>query len=84
MKKLKTAKKHVDDGLEKIRKKSWAEPLGVALEVSAGIAEGLGSFVPGARLMPNPTHVIVTKKCLVSKCVILYSVHTNIIRKCLG
>ena len=43
-----SAKTHVDDTLEKIRKKPWAEPLGKTLEVSSKIVEGVGSFVPGA------------------------------------
>ena len=43
-----SAKTHVDDTLEKIRKKPWAEPLGKTLEVSSKIVEGIGGFLPGA------------------------------------
>ena len=42
---------HVTDGLEKVRAKSWAQPAGKALEVSATIVEGLGSLVPGASMI---------------------------------
>ena len=43
-----SAKNHVDETLEKIQKKRWAEPLGKTLEVTGKIVEGVGSFVPGA------------------------------------
>ena len=38
---------YVNDGLEKVRSKKWAEPVGVALAGTATICEGLGNFVPG-------------------------------------
>ena len=37
----------VKDGIDKVRQKQWAEPLGVAMGVTASICNGLGSFVPG-------------------------------------
>ena len=43
-----SAKNYVDETLEKIQKKPWAEPLGKTLEVTGKIVEGVGSFVPGA------------------------------------
>ena len=43
-----SAKTHVDETLEKIQRKPWAEPLGKALEVSSKIVKVVESFVPGA------------------------------------
>ena len=37
----------VKDGIETVRSKPWAEPVGTALGVTASICNGLGSFVPG-------------------------------------
>ena len=37
----------VEDGIETVRSKPWAEPVGAALGVTASICNGLGSFVPG-------------------------------------
>ena len=51
MEKLRALHSHVTDGLEKVRAKSWAQPAGQALEVSATIVEGLGSLVPGASMI---------------------------------
>ena len=39
------------ESLKKVQEKPWAEPLGEALEVSAKVVEGLGSFVPGANMI---------------------------------
>ena len=41
----------VKDGLEKIRSKPWAEPLGIAMGATASICNGLGDFVPGLGLV---------------------------------
>ena len=43
--------KHVSDSMDKIRSKSWAEPLGKALGVSAKIVGGAASFIPGANII---------------------------------
>ena len=43
--KAKKAKEHLEEGLEKVKAKPWAEPLGNALRISgkiAGAVEGLG------------------------------------------
>ena len=47
--KAKTTKDHVQEGLEKVRAKPWAEPLGKALEVSGKIVGAVDGFVPGAK-----------------------------------
>ena len=47
--KAKKAKDHVQEGLEKVRAKPWAEPLGKALEVSRKIVGAVDGFVPGAK-----------------------------------
>ena len=47
--KAKKAKDHVEEGLEKVRAKPWAEPLGKALEVSGKIVGAVDGFVPGAK-----------------------------------
>ena len=52
--KAKRAKNHVDiveEGLEKVRSKPWAEPLGKALEVSSKIVGAVDGFVPGANII---------------------------------
>ena len=51
LKPIKKVKNHVDKGLEKVRAKEWAEPLGEALLVSSEIVAGLGSFVPGGSVI---------------------------------
>ena len=43
----KKTKKRVDEGLEKVRAKPWAEPLGKALVTTSSIVDALGNFVPG-------------------------------------
>jgi len=48
---LKNAKDHVEEGLEKVRAKSWATPLGKALQVSGKIVGAVEDFVPGAKLL---------------------------------
>ena len=47
VKAAKKVKNHVDESLEKVRAKTWAEPLGKTLEVSSKIVNGIGAFVPG-------------------------------------
>ena len=49
--KAKRAKNHVEEGLEKVRSKPWAEPLGKALEVSSEIVGAVDGFVPGANII---------------------------------
>ena len=49
--KAKRAKNHVEEGLEKVRSKPWAEPLGKALEVSSKIVRRFEGFVPGADII---------------------------------
>ena len=49
--KVKKAKNHVEEGLEKVRAKPWAEPLGKALEVTGKIVESVEGFVPGANII---------------------------------
>ena len=46
MNKAKRAKNHVEEGLEKVRAKPWAEPLGKALEVTGKIVGAVDGFVP--------------------------------------
>lgn len=38
---------YVKEGIDKVRAKEWAEPVGTALKVTSSICEGLGTFVPG-------------------------------------
>ena len=40
------AKNHIDVGLKTVQAKSWAQPLGQALEGTSKLVEGLGSFLP--------------------------------------
>ena len=49
--KAKRAKNHVEEGLEKVRAKPWAEPLGKALEASGKIVGAVDGFVPGANII---------------------------------
>ena len=49
--KAKSAKNHVEEGLEKVRAKPWAEPLGKALEVTGKIVGAVDGFVPGANII---------------------------------
>ena len=48
---VKRAKNHVEEGLEKVRAKPWAEPLGKALEVTGKIVGAVDGFVPGANII---------------------------------
>jgi len=48
---LKKVGQHVQEGLEKIREKEWAEPLGKGLAIGASIVNGMGSFLPGAGIL---------------------------------
>ena len=48
---VKKAKDHVEEGLEKVRAKPWATPLGKALETSGEILSFVGDFVPGAGII---------------------------------
>ena len=49
--KAKRTKNHIDEGLEKVRAKPWATPLGKALEVSGKIVGAVDTFVPGANII---------------------------------
>ena len=49
--KIQVTKDHVDEALEKVREKPWAEKLGKVLEVSSTIVESVGGFVPGASVI---------------------------------
>ena len=49
--KAKRAKNHVDEALEKVRAKPWAEPLGKALQASSKIVGAVDGFVPGANVI---------------------------------
>ena len=51
LKPINKIRNHVEKGLEKVRAKQWAEPLGKALLVSSEIVDGLGSFVPGGSVV---------------------------------
>jgi gas vesicle protein len=51
LKAARSAMGHVSEGLEKVRAKPWAQPLGKALEVSGKIVGGVGDFVPGAGII---------------------------------
>ena len=46
---------HVKEGLEKIREKHWAEPLGKGLAVGAQIVSGMENFVPGIGILGEPS-----------------------------
>ena len=37
----------IQDGLDKIRAKTWAEPMGQVLGVTAQVVDCVGNFVPG-------------------------------------
>ena len=47
----KRVKDHVEEGLEKVRAKPWATPLGKALETSGKILGFVDGFVPGASII---------------------------------
>ena len=49
--KAKRAKNYVEEGLEKVRAKPWATPLGQALAVSGKIVGAVDGFVPGANII---------------------------------
>ena len=49
--KLRKAGQHVQLGMEKIRGKKWAEPLGKGLAISAKIVSRMGNFVPGTKIL---------------------------------
>merc|ERR1711962_682393 len=49
--KAKAAKNHVDESLEKVKAKSWASPLGKALEVSSKVVGAVEGFVSGANII---------------------------------
>jgi len=49
--KAKRAAGHVEEGLEKVRAKPWAQPLGKALEVSGKIVGAVEGLVPGANII---------------------------------
>ena len=51
MNRAKRAKNHVDEALEKVRAKPWAEPLGKALQASSKIVGAVDGFVPGANVI---------------------------------
>ena len=51
MEKIKKVKASVDKSLEKVQKKTWAEPLGKTLAVTGKIVNGCGSFIPGAGII---------------------------------
>merc|ERR1711971_994692 len=40
-------KQHIEAALAKVRGQTWSEPLGRVCMVTAGVASGLGTFVPG-------------------------------------
>lgn len=45
------AGKHVQEGLDKIRDKTWAEPLGKGLAIGGQIVTGMGNLVPGIGIL---------------------------------
>lgn len=47
----------VKDGLEKVRSKPWAEPVGAALGATASICNGLGQFVPGLGIVGGAVNI---------------------------
>ena len=49
--KARKAKNFVEEGLEKVRSKTWAEPLGKALGVSGKIVGVVEGLVPGANII---------------------------------
>ena len=49
--KAKKAQNFVEEGLEKVRSKPWAEPLGKALQVSGKIVGTVEGFVPGVNII---------------------------------
>ena len=49
--KAKKAKDHMEEGLEKVRAKPWATPLGKALQASGKVVGAVGGFVPGAKYL---------------------------------
>ena len=51
LKKVSGRMSYVKKGIEKVRCKSWSEPVGQSLDVTASICEGLGNFLPGAGLV---------------------------------
>ena len=51
MERIKKVKDSVDKSLEKVQKKTWAEPLGKSLAITGKILNGCGSFIPGAGII---------------------------------
>ena len=51
LRKVKEAQNFVEEGLEKVRSKPWAEPLGKALQVSGKIVGAVEGFVPGVNII---------------------------------
>ena len=51
MERIKKVKDSVDKSLDKVQKKTWAEPLGKTLATTGKIVKGCGSFIPGAGII---------------------------------
>ena len=51
MEAIKKIQHSVNKSLEKVQKKSWAEPLGKALNVTGTIVSECGNFIPGAGII---------------------------------
>jgi len=47
----------VKEGLDTVRSKPWAEPVGTALGVTASICRGLGDFVPGLGIVGGAINI---------------------------
>ena len=48
---FKKVKNTVDKSLEKVRKKPWAEPLGMTMNVTGKIVNACSNFIPGAGII---------------------------------
>ena len=51
MEAIKKVKNSVDESLEKVRKKPWAEPLGKAMSITGELVSEYGNFIPGAGII---------------------------------
>ena len=47
----------VKEGLDTVRSKQWAEPVGTALGVTASLCNGLGDFVPGLGIIGGAINI---------------------------
>ena len=47
----------VNEGIDKVRSKSWAEPTAMAMNVTASICNWMGTFIPGVALVGSSLRI---------------------------